>query len=130
MTKQELFETHGKILLQAAGRRGWRTMPEGGTEAIEAGLVQESDPTWMYSDDHRACNGFTLTDLGREIMVERGYICQCAGCVHERFGPTVTDQQYCRNCQASIQQYGATETPAGTSCKFHARMMQDKQESP
>ena len=54
-------------------------MPEGGTRAIKEGLVQESDPTWMYSDDHRASNGFTLTDLGREIMVERGYICQCAG---------------------------------------------------
>ena len=87
MTKQELFETHGKILLQAASRQGWRTMPEGGTKAIKEGLVQESDPTWMYSDDHRASNGFTLTDLGREIMVERGYICQCAGCVHETVRP-------------------------------------------
>ena len=74
MTKQKLFETHERILLQAAGRQGWRTMPEGGTETIEAGLVQESDPTWMYSDDYRASNGFTLADLGREIMVERGYI--------------------------------------------------------
>ena len=127
MTKQKLFETHGKILLQAAGRRMWHTMPEGGTETIEAGLVQESDPTWMYSDDHQASNGFTLTDLGREIMVERGYICQCAGCVHQQFGPTVTDKQYCPNCQAGIRQYGTTETPAGTSCKFHAIMMQDKQ---
>ena len=129
MTKQELFETHGRILLQAASRQGWRTMPEGGTKAIKEGLVQESDPTWTYSDDHRAQNGFTLTDLGREIMVERGYICQCAGCVHERFGPTVTNQQYCPNCQASIQQYGTAEIAAGTSCKFHAKMKRDTEKS-
>ncbi len=124
MTKQQLFETHGRILLQAASGRGWRTMPEGGTKAIKEGLVRESDPTWTYSDDHRASNGFTLTDLGREIMVDRGYICQCAGCVQKPSGPTVTNQQYCPNCQAGIQQYGAAETPAGASCKFHARTMQ------
>ena len=74
--------------------------------------------------------GFTLTDLDREIMVERGYICQCAGSVHKRFSPTVTDKQYCPNCQAGIQQYGTTGTPAGASCKFHASMTRDKQESP
>ena len=66
MTKQQLFETHQKILLQAAGRRGWRTMPQNGATAIQAGLVRESDPTWTYSDDHRASNGFALTDLGWE----------------------------------------------------------------
>ena len=52
-----------------------------------------------------------------------------AGCLHERSGPTVTDQQYCPNCQAGIQQYGANETPAGADCKFHASMTLDKQES-
>ena len=126
MTKQKLFEDHGRILLQAASRRGWHTMPEGGTKAIREGLVRESDPTWMYSDDHRASNSFTLTDLGREIMVDRGYVCQCAGCLRKQCGPTVTNQQYCPNCQAGIRQYGTTETPAGTSCKFHARMMRDE----
>ena len=71
MTKQQLFKTHQEILLQAAGRRGWRTMPQNGATAIQAGLVRESDPAWTYSDDHRASNGFTLTDLGSEIMVEK-----------------------------------------------------------
>ena len=99
-------------------------MPEGGTKAIKEGVVRESDPTWMYGDDHQASNGFTLTDLGREIMVDRGYICQCAGCIRKQCGPTVTNQQYCPNCRAGIRQFGAAETPAGASCKFHARTMQ------
>ena len=124
MTKQQLFETHEEILLQAAGRRGWRTMPQNGGAAIQAGLVRESDPTWTYSDDHRASNGFSLTDLGWEIMVEQKYVCECAGCIQKPSGPTVTDRKYCPNCQAGIRQYGATETPAGASCKFHARTMQ------
>ena len=126
MIKQQLFEDHGRILLQAAGRHGWRAMPPEGAAAIQAGLVRESDPTWMYSDDHGASNGFTLTDLGREIMVDRGYVCQCAGCVRKQCGPTVTNQQYCPSCQAGIRQYETTETPAGTSCKFHARMMREE----
>ena len=126
MTKQQLFEKHQEILLQAAGRNGWRTMPQNGATAIQAGLVRESDPTWTYSDDHRASNGFTLTDLGREIMVEQKYVCECAGCIQKPCGPTVTDRKYCSNCQAGIRQYGATETPAGTSCKFHARAMRDE----
>ena len=46
-------------------------MPQNGATAIQAGLVRESDPAWTYSDDHRASNGFTLTDLGSEIMVEQ-----------------------------------------------------------
>ena len=125
MTNQQLFEKHQTILLQAAGRNGWRTMPQNGTEAIQAGLVRESDATWTYSDSYGASNGFTLTDLGREIMVEQKYVCECAGCIQKPSGPTVTDRKYCSNCQAGIQQYGATETPAGTSCKFHARAMRD-----
>ena len=127
MTKQQLFQTHRRILLQAAGKSGWRAMVQrGAAAAIQAGLVREADLTWTYTDDPRATNGFTLTDLGREIMVDRGYVCQCAGCVQKQCGPTVTNQQYCPNCQAGIRQYGTTETPAGTSCKFHARMMRDE----
>ena len=140
--KQQLFEIHEEILLQDAGRRGWRIMPEGGAAAVEAGLVRESDPAWMYSDDPRASNGFSLTDLGREIMIERGYACRCTGCFIKRSGPTVTDQEYCPNCEEGIRQYGEVETPvsippygmakivAGVSCTFHARMMRDEEESP
>ena len=124
---EELFQAHRDILIQTAGRKGWRTMPPGGKQAMSAGLVVESDPTWMYSDDHRASNGFTLTELGREIMREQGFVCKCAGCIHQKFGRTVTDQEYCSNCRAGINQYGITEIRGEPSCKMHARMVAEKE---
>ena len=127
MTNEELFEQHKDVLTGAAGRNGWRTMPPGGPEAIETSLVVESDPTWMYSDDYRASNGFTLTPLGRKIMVHHGFVCTCAGCAHTRFEPAITDQKYCSSCQAGISQYGSVEIAEGTSCKFHARMLEEQQ---
>ena len=38
----------------------------------------------------------------------------------------MTDRKYCPYCRAGIRQYGAAETPAGASCKFHARTMRDE----
>ena len=74
------FKEHQDILRRAVNRTGFRsTMPERGQEAIDAGLVEESDPTWMYSDDHRAQNGFALTELGRQVARAQGWICACAG---------------------------------------------------
>ena len=125
MTNSELFEKHEAILTQAAGKNGWRTMPPGGPEAIQADLVVESNPTWVYSDDGGASNGFTLTELGHDVMVEMGFVCKCAGCQVSKFGPTVTDQQYCPLCKAGIGQFGLAETPEGTSCKMHARIFQE-----
>ena len=125
MTNTELFQKHEDVLTQAAGQNGWRTMPPGGKDAIDAGIVVESDPTWVYSDDGRASNGFTLTELGRDVMVEMGFVCKCAGHFLTRFGPTVTDRKYCPGCQAGINQYGSTELPEGTSCKFCARVVNE-----
>ena len=70
---QAHFEEHQDILRRAVNRTGFRsTMPKGGQEAIDAGLVEESDPTWMYSDDHRTSNGFALTELGRQVTRSPG----------------------------------------------------------
>ena len=123
MENTELFEKHEDVLMQAAGRNGWRAMPPGGKDAIDAGLVVESDPTWTYSDDHRASNGFTLTELGHDLMVEMDSVCHCAGHALTNFGPYFTNQKYCSGCQASINQYGSTELPEGTSCKFCAQVV-------
>ena len=62
------------------GTAGLAEDATGGQEAIRVGLVRESGPTWVYRDDHRATNGFSLTGLGRSIMIEHGYVCTCAGC--------------------------------------------------
>ena len=115
--EHELYERHRAILMMAAGRQGWRTMPAGGQEAIRDGLVAESDPTWMMSDDPRVSNGFTLTEPGRRIMIKHHHVCGCAGCALMPHGPVVTDGEWCGNCQAGIQQYGAVETAQGTSCR-------------
>ena len=57
----DLYEQHKSILEMAVRRQGFHyRMPEGGQEAMDSGLVGESDPTWMYSDDHRASNGLGL----------------------------------------------------------------------
>ena len=129
MTNTELFEKHKDVLTQAAGQNGWRTMPQGGREAIEAGVVVESDPTWMYSDAYSASNGFALTELGRQIMTEQGFLCRCAGCAYTKFGAAITDQEYCSSCQGSISQYGITEIPDGPSCKMHATWLLKEQQT-
>lgn len=97
-------------------------MPEGGREAIEAGVVGEADPTWMYSDAYGASNGFTLTEGGREIVLQAGWVCGCPKCYwHPRGKPPERGlasprQQMCSMCRAGIQQYGAAEDG---SCKGH-----------
>ena len=115
----DVFEHHEAILRQAVGRFGWRTMPAGGSEAIEAGLVIESDPTWVYSDAYGACNGFSLTDEGRTLMKDRGFLCQCGACgLRSIYGPRLTLETYCSVCNASIQQYGLYDEGGETGCKM------------
>lgn len=115
-----LFEQHRPILEMAARRDPWKKMPEGGREALDAGLVAETDPAWMMSDDIRAANGFQLTEEGRSIMLERGHASGCAWCARMPHGPIVTVEEYCGNCRLSIGQYGLRETPEGTGCGYHA----------
>ena len=122
--QEQLYLKHSRALEMAAERTGWRTMPDGGVAAIEAGVVVESDPTWMYSDDHRASNGFTLTNLGRKIMVQKGHVCGCPGCRSKVRGHAVTLGDHCSNCRGSIGRYGGIETDRGTGCRMHCRNME------
>ena len=127
------FKEHQDILRRAVKRTGFRsTMPEGGQEAIDAGLVEESDPTWMYSDDSRASNGFALTELGRQVTQAQGWICACAGHrgISELTGVRVTPaiDGMCSNCKSSANRYGLDECEEKPSCKMCARRLQDKRE--
>ena len=103
----DLYEQHKSILEMAVRRQGFHyRMPEGGQEAIDSGLVGESDPTWMYSDDRRAANGFTLTKTGIELMRAQGMVCQCALCgACGGREPALAVDQLCANCQTSAKSY-------------------------
>ena len=124
----EIAAVHVAVLRQAVGRAGFRTnVPAGGAEAIKAGLVTESDPTWMYSDDHRASNGFKLTEAGRRAAHLMGWNCKCSACTEiqlERDAlPLPTLGEYCANCEQGIKQYGAREYRGQPCCKFHYRIV-------
>ena len=130
---QGLFEAHKDIMRRAVNRTGFRsTMPKGGQEAIDAGLVEESDPTWMYSDDHRTQNGFALTELGRQVTRAQGWICACAGhrgiseLTSVRVTPAIDGM--CSNCKSSANRYGMDECEGKPSCKMCARRLQDKRD--
>ncbi len=130
---QGLFEAHKDILQQAVSKRGFRhQMPEGAQEAIRAGLVMESDPTWMYSDDSRASNGFALTELGIAVTEGQGWTCACAG--HRRIsdlnGVRVTPaiDGMCPGCKSSANQYGLDESEGKPSCKMCAVRLQYKRD--
>ena len=101
----DLYEQHKSILEMAVRRQGFHyRMPEGGREAIESGLVGESDPTWMMSDDRRAANGFTLTETGMKLVRARGMICQCALCgKYNHHEPALAVDPLCANCQSSAE---------------------------
>ena len=127
----QLFQQHRKILESAANHAGFRyKMPQGGQEAIDAGLVTQSDSTWMMSDDPRASNGFTLTNLGRAVTENQGWVCECAA--HQeraRQGNThITPAAggMCRSCQASVQQYGETQWQGRSSCGTCAKALMRK----
>ena len=129
------FKEHQDILRRAVNRTGFRsTMPEGGQEAIDAGLVEESDPTWMYSDDHRAQNGFALTELGRQVARAQGWICACAG--HRGVARTrnvhVTPaiDGMCANCRGSRKQYGPAELDGQESCRMCLKSLEKPRERP
>ena len=77
---EELFGEHEAILQQAVRHvRFWHTMPQGGRDAIDAGLVTESNPTWMRSDDPGARSSLRLTGLGEAVARAHGWVCTCAG---------------------------------------------------
>ena len=127
------FKEHQDILRRSVNRTGFRsTMPEGGQEAIDAGLVEESDPTWMYSDDHRVQNGFALTELGRQVTQAQGWICACAG--HRALARTrnvhVTPaiDGMCPNCRGSRKQYGPAELDWQESCLMCLKSLESPRE--
>lgn len=126
---QDLGKAHEPILRMAVSSdSGFRyQMPEGGQEAIDAALVVQRDPTWMMSDDYRACNGFTLTPLGESVARAMGWACQCAGCETFRrargWQPMVSNSNYCNGCQGSMDQYGAQEHHGQVSCGWHAKLL-------
>lgn len=128
MTEQDklivLANTHESILRMAIDKGGFRyRMPDGGQEAIEAGLVYQSDPTWMMSDDYSASNGFSLTELGLNAVLARGLICKCHGCalVSQHIGkpenPATGD--FCSICQSSMRAFGIEENQGMDSCRLH-----------
>ena len=115
----DLYEQHKSILEMAVRRQGFHyRMPEGGREAIESGIVGESDPTWMMSDDRRAANGFTLTETGRELVRAQGMVCQCALCgKYNHHEPALAVDPLCANCQSSAREYGMNEFEGiGAAC--------------
>ena len=129
---QAHFKEHQDILRRAVNRTGFRhDMPPGGQEAIDAGLVGQADPTWMYSDDSRASNGFALTELGLAVTRAQGWICACAGHrgISELTGVRVTPaiDGMCSNCKSSANRYGLDECEGKPSCKMCARRLQDKE---
>ena len=120
----DLYEQHKSILEMAVRRQGFHyRMPEGGQEAIDSGLVGESDPTWMYSDDRRASNGFTLTKTSIELVRAQGMVCQralCGACGGRE--PALAVDQLCANCQTSAKSYGMNELEGiGTACTNHVK---------
>ena len=131
---EELIEEHRYILRQAADHTPFRSMPEGGREAIDAGLVRESDPTWMYSDDHRKANGFTLTELGHRAVEQLGWQCACAGCRWQSrrldmpVQPSVDG--FCKFCRSNSRAGSSTRTAEGECCEHHRRMMERAGEFP
>ena len=127
---QRLADQHLPILRQAARKTGFRyRMPEGGPEAIDASLVVEADPTWMYSDDIRASNAFRLTELGRQVAHHLGWTCQCFGCreTSSRMGHdhgAVAIDGFCSKCQSSISKYGLSDLREQPCCRYHRVSME------
>ena len=115
----DLYEQHKDILEMAVRRQGFHyRMPQGGREAIDSGLVVESDPTWMMSDDSRAANGFTLTEAGRELVRAHGMVCGCALCgAYNHREPELAVDPLCARCQSSAGEYGMNEIEGtGAAC--------------
>lgn len=126
---EALFDTHEAVIRMAVQRQGWRTMPAGGQEAIDAGLVVESDPTWMYSDAIRASNGFNLTFLGQALAIMHGWTCKCAGhvAVADRMNvvPTLAVDDLCYNCEASIARFGQRILNGQRACPMCVKHRED-----
>ena len=115
----DLYEQHKNILEMAVRRQGFHyRMPEGGQEAMDRGLVGESDPTWMMSDHSHTSNGFTLTEAGTRLVRAQGMVCQCALCgAYNGSEPKLAVDPLCANCQSSAEEYGMNELEGiGTAC--------------
>ena len=120
---QTLFESHQNILTAAVQRQGFRMeRPQGGPEAVAAGLVIESDPTWHSSDDPRASNGYALTDLGRAATEAQGWTCTCAGhravATRNNVSVNAAIKGMCGNCQSSADHFGMKEYQGEPSCSM------------
>ena len=125
-----LFKRHEPILKRAVQGPGFRyVMPEGGEVAIRAGLVKAKDDSWENSDDPRVSNGFSLTDIGRAVVVAMGWTCKCSGCIawsaHKEVGQSLAVDGMCSGCAAGIDQYGENEYNGEASCKFHVLALED-----
>ena len=113
---QAIYQQHEAMLKLAVSWRGFRTLPQGAKEAIEAGLVTESDPTWQYSDAPGAANGLALTDHGREVVGTR-FACACPPCSGYR--DPYLEVRYCPSCDAGLRQYGPHDIDGEPGCGFH-----------
>ena len=115
----DLYEQHKNILEMAVRRQGFHyRMPKGGQEAMDSGLVGESDLTWMMSDYSHTSNGFTLTEAGTRLVRAQGMVCQCALCgAYNGREPKLAVDPLCANCQSSAEVYGMNELEGiGTAC--------------
>ncbi len=72
--EQEFFNAHEPIIRRAAAQIGFRTMPQGGAEAVQAGIVTQNDPNWHMSDAYHACDSFRLTELGTKLALAQGWL--------------------------------------------------------
>ena len=131
---KQLADQHMPILRQSALSTGFKSMPAGGPAAIDAGLVIERDPTWMFSDDPRVRNGFSMTELGQQAAQHLGWICRCSGCarIHAQMGwtPAVAVQDFCPRCDSSRRSFGTTRFDGRDCCREHRRILEDDGTAP
>jgi len=105
----DLIKTGLEHVAQGIGFR--YSMPDWARALIDAKLGVESDPTWMMSDDYRACNGITLTEAGLEEAKKLGMVCKCVTC-----GRLSEVNTYCSMCDYGIHKYGISPIDG---CKLH-----------
>ena len=126
----ELFREHEAILQQTVRHVRFRhTMPQEGQDAIDAGLVTESNPNRMHSVNPGAPNSLRLrlTALGEAVTQAHGWVCTCAG--HQAdasargYHPTPAINGMCSNCQSSLRDSEPREIDGRPSCGMCARIV-------